>query len=825
MLQTILLSVARQARRHPLFISLNIAGLALGLAVFLSLIQLVRYEYATNSGFAGYAHIARLDEHWSEPGTTPYESGDATFRILDFLTRDYPEIEAAAPYLGGRIQVLQGAQSITLHKVTTRPEFFRIFALPFRAGTPDHALSRPDAAVLTREAAQILFGTDQVMGRTIDTNSYGSKKRYTITGIVDHVPSPSFMDDAQIFLPVTEETQALSCFSQWGSSCGELFVRLRPGADLARLNRSFPAFITRHAAGPSTIRSTLGPDPNRTYALSLMPLASMHFDDLRVEDIDDGVSKSVIDSIGLVGLLALVLACANAINLATARSGLRAREVALRKTLGAPRAALFVQFTGESLVLAFFSGLIALALCEILIPFMASTTGEAITIGYGFVALVLPFLVVASGLVSGLYPALILSGYRPASILASTRMPSGGRAASALRNALVTGQFAIAVCIVICTLVIAEQTQFTRIADKGYAKEGLLIGQQMQAAGIDRQRLMLERLRALPGVTSVTLGELEPNPHSQSRSTIEYTAPSGAHDAQLLIDQVTPGYLETYRPRLLAGRWFDLAHGKDDSPEAPGAESPDPVPGERSVVLNEKAVQAFGVADPREMVGKTVREGYRTMRIIGVIADMRFGPPRQALPPSMILFSTLGKGALVEPIPAIRYHGIDRKLMQERLDRTWASVLPDIPSHFSPAEDKMADYYSGDEKRSELFSAGAAAALFIACLGLYGLGAFAAARRVHEIGIRKTLGATALQIVTLLLKDFLRPVILACLVATPVALFLMRSWLSGFDERISLGPAVFLIAVGGALAIAALTVLGQTLRLARSAPSHALRAE
>jgi len=860
MLKTILTSVLRQARRHPLFVGLNVIGLALGLAVFLTLIQLVRHEYATNTGFEGYTHIARLDEHWSEPGTTPYESGDASFRSLAFLSQDYPDILAAAPYMEGRIRValpasgagtqVSSGREVTLHQVITTSPFFRIVTLEFTQGTARDALRRPDGAILTREAAQMLFGTEQVLGRALDTNKNGVKMRAIVTGVIEAPPAPGFMDGLQIITPASPTMQdTRSCFRNWGSSCGEVFVRLRETADIAGLNRSLPAFVARRASGSNSEGSSLGPDPGKTYSLSLMPLAAMHFADITVQNVSDGVSQAVVDSIGLVGVLALVLACANAINLATARAGLRAREVALRKTLGAPRRSLFLHFTGEALVLACFSGLLGLALCEIAVPFMASMTGEAITMDYGFMAFALPALVLTCGLASGLYPALILSGYRPASILAATRMPSGGRRATGLRNALVTGQFAIAICIVICTLVIGQQTDFTRDADKGFAKDGLLVGQPMGTEDMAQQRLMIDRLRLVPGVTAVSLGELKPNPQSESRSTISYNAPGGKINAQLLLDTVTPGYFDTYRPRLLAGRWFDLSHGEDDwpadtqsNPESPSAagapvsaapatpsgQAPDSTRTALpmlSVILNEKAVHAFGVDRPEAIIGKTLQGGHRVFRVIGVMADMRFGPPRQALPPTLLRFTTLSHRGLVDPIPAIRYHAVTRPVMEERLDRAWAGVLPDVASHFSPAEDKMAIYYTGDEKRSRLFSAGAGAALFIACLGLYGLAAFAAARRVHEIGIRKTLGATAGQVVVLLLQDFLRPVLLACLLAAPVAFFLMRSWLSGFDERIALGGGVFLAAIGGAMAIATCTVLGQTLRLARSAPARALRAE
>lgn len=823
MIAAILRSISRQARRHPLYVGLNVFGLALGIGVFLTLALVVRFEYSFNTGFVDADRLARMDEHWSEPGTTPFESADVSFRALPFLKQDFSEIEDAVTFTATNLNVQKNGQFTHFSGRMTDPEFFRMFSLRLVQGNPDTALTRPDGLVLSRQAAMTVFGKSDVLGKTVEINRIGQKSTYSVTGVLGDVPSPGLLDNVDMLLPVpTQDRVTRSCFLFWASSCGEILLKFHKHDDIAAVNARLSDFVLHRASGTAEDQISIGADGKRLYALSVVPLKETHFHDSQVEDAGNSAEQYVIDGIGLIGLLALILGCANTVNLATARAGLRAKEVALRKTLGASRFMLFTQFMGEAMVLSCIAGLSGLALCEICVPAIASVTGEAVRIDYYFIALLLPLVILGSGLASGLYPSLILSGYNPAAILAAARMPAGGRKATMLRNVLVVGQFSVAICIVICTLVIGRQTSFMRHASRGYIQSGLLIGQQMHSKDIEVQRHMLDTLHSLPNVTSVTLGELQPNPHSLTRTGFFYESPAGQVDVQMLRDRVSSGYRETYQPRLLAGRWFDATHGQDDGPSNAEFKSGN---GNWNVIINSKASMSFGFKKPDDALGKIIREGAKHFTIIGVIDDIRFGSPRETVSPEILFFSSLQSTPFDDPVPAVRFSGVAPVLMSERLDRTWRILLPNIPSHFSPADKLMEEFYADDEQRGYLFTLGAVAALLIACLGLYGLAAFAAARRVHEIGIRKTLGATSGQTLALLLGDFLKPVLLACLLACPAAWLLMRQWLSGFDERIALSPAIFLFAVAGATLIATCTVLGQTLHLARAEPARALRAE
>lgn len=821
MFATILQTVLRQVRRHPLYVGLNVFGLALGIGVFLTLTLLVRYEYSFNAALPDVDRLARVDTHWTMPGTPPGEVAGSTFRAMPFLREDFPEIEAGIRFEDTDLQTEREGVFTSFASGLTDPGFFGVFGLKLLHGVPDQALARPDGLVLSERAAIRLFGTTEAMGRTVPINRAGVTVTHTVTGVLARRMTPDFLSDIEMLAPFSsEDVTTRFCFRSWASDCGRIYLKFRRRGDIDAVNARLRDFVIRHAAGAEGDHTAFGVHPEKVYGLSLAKLDEARFRDFHVLYAEDGVDRTVINSIGLMGLLALALACANAVNLATARAGLRAREVAIRKTLGASRRVLFGQFMGEALLVAAIAGVLGLALCEILVPEVASLTGEELVVRYGLVGVVLPLIVLVCGLASGVYPALVLSGYRPAAVLAAARMPSGGRGAARLRDGLVTGQFGIAITIVICMLVINHQTDFMRTADPGYVRDGLLIGSAMPGSDLAAQRRMLDALRAVPGVVTAGFGELAPRPGTKNLGTYSYDGPAGPVNVYLLQDTVGAGYFEVYRPRLLAGRWFDIARGQDDVPSRDDMRTR-----MANVVVNAGAVSRFGFASPDQAIGKIIRSGGWTTRIIGVIDDVRFESPRQAIYPEIILFDTLAQRPFSEPIPAIRFQGVAEAEMARRLNRAWAGILPDVASDFSSVDARMAAYYSGDERRGRIFTLGAAAALLIACMGLYGLAAFAAARRVHEIGIRKTLGATGRQIVALLLGDFLRPVMVACLLACPVAWVVMRRWLAGFDERIALTPAHFLIAVAGAFAIAILTVLGQTFHLARAEPARALRAE
>ncbi|GBR46362.1 putative ABC transporter permease [Neokomagataea tanensis NBRC 106556] len=818
MFGTIIRSVARQAQRQPLYVGLNVFGLALGIGVFLTLALLVRYEYSFNTDLADIQRVARVDAHWMMPGVEAKEYPESTFRAVPFLRQDFPEIESSTRLEENGVSLQKDGHFEEFDEGSVDPDFFKVFGVSLRSGRVEGALSQPDSVVISEGAARKIFGTVDVLGRVVTLNHGEKNYAHTISGVLKNRSKPDFLTRYDFFMPITKNEEKQDCYIDWGGDCGAIYLKLHKPSQINVINAQLEQFIKQHAAGTDDF--SIGPNPERIFALSLVGLDKTHFYDAHLQYAQDAINQNVVKSIGLIAVLSLVLACVNTVNLATARSVLRAREVALRKTFGATRKALFIQFMGEATCLVVFSAFIGLALSEVLVPEIALITAKNVTIDYGFVCGILPIIIVACSVLSGVYPAVILSGYRPSLIFAATRMASGGRFAERLRNGLTVGQFTIAVSLVICMLVIHHQTEFLRDANRGFSKEGLLIGHQIAADTLKTQKDILREIRNVQGVDFATLALLAPNPDRKSRTTFDYNAPTGTVRVHVLTDTVSTDYQKTYQPVLMAGRWFDLEHLEDVLPTGNGKRQR-----RTNAILNASAALKFGFHTVEDAVGKTINDGGGDVVIIGVIRDIRFESPHAAVYPSIIFFNPLSDNSLYLPIPAIRFHGVSEAVMKSRLEKAWYKITPNMPADFSDINERLSSYYEDDQRLGEVFTAGAVVALMIACLGLYGLASFAATRRVHEIGIRKTLGATGGQVIALLLQGFLKPVALACVIATPIAWVIMRSWLSGFDQRIALSGGDFIIAVLGAIIIATVTVIGQTYRISRAEPARALRAE
>ena len=543
----------------------------------------------------------------------------------------------------------------------------------------------------------------------------------------------------------------------------------------------------------------------------------------------------VIAALSAVGVLTLLLAAVNYVNLATARAGLRAREVAIRKVMGATPAILFGQFMAESVVTAVLATLIGLALCELALPLVNAAGGLDLHLDYLSLDGPLPPVLIAMAVVgvgAGLYPAAVLSRYRAAQVLASARAPGGGRAGGRVREVLVIGQFAIAIALAVAPGVIVVQMRYLRSADVGFRRDGLIVVSSFDDADVSatQRASLLEAWKTVPGVMSDTAATIAPA-NDDNTSATNFNRP-GQHGDGPSVNwvNVMPGFFEAYGAHMIEGRTLDKAHGGDDAPAPFPKDKPAPR-GEtrpvRNVVLNEGAVRSLGFADATHAIGQTLLEGiqaggYARLNIVGVVHDIRFRSPHQPVPATIYFLQSRDFGDLVA---VVRYSGASSPDMLTRLRRTWIGTVPDTPFRAHTSQDDLARYYKPDDQHGRLFTIGAVLAVAIGCVGLYGLASFNTARRVKEIGIRKTLGASTADVLRLLVGQMLRPVVISNLVAWPLAWIVMRSWLDGFDQRIALNPLYFIGASGLMLAVALLTVIGQALSVAHAEPARALRHE
>ena len=821
MLAHYLLTLYRSLSRHRLYAAINVLGLAVGIAVFLVLFLDVRFEtsferwipnadqiYAIRT--SGQGELAGL-------GAMNHTMGG----LLDELRADYPQLVGTRVWEDGG--TVRQADKITAEQVEkVDPTFFKVFDLPLIQGDKAALLTRPDDLILTQSKAKQYFGDVDPIGRKLTVAFDGEVRVLRVVGVLKDPPKTTdFNFDLITLLKVPTPAQD-PAWREWGSIELDTYLRMKTPDQARALDGEFDRFIDRHAA------QDMGPNAHKMWRERTLPLLAEHL----VEPKD----ASIVAALGGVGLLTLLLAAVNYVNLATARAGLRAREVAVRKVMGATVPVLAGQFIAEAVATVALGALIGLALCELALPLVNAAGGLSLKLDYlgdpGLAAAVV-FTVLLVGLGAGFYPALILARYQPAAVLASAKTPGGGRVSGRVREGLVVFQFAVAIAFTIATGVIVSQTSYLRHADIGFNRDGLIIIDSFQDEEVNaaQRANLLDVWRSRPGVISVTSGDIAPGVDN-STSNSNFKRPGQPGDGLVLgVVQAGQDFFETYGARLLAGRLPDRAHAADYPQYVPAGRDVNQFLATHqappNVVLNASAVRALGFGSAADAVGKivtagTTKDAFTPMAVIGVVADIRFRSPRLHVPPTLYF----GKSGDVRNAPAtVHYRGGDPHAVMDELSSDWRRIAPTDPFRAKPIDQSLGRYYAKDDHQGRLFTLGALLAVLIGCVGLYGLASFNTARRVKEIGIRKTLGASTADILKLLIGQFLRPVLIANLIAWPLAWWVMNGYLSGFDQRIGLNPAYFLAATALTLLIAVGTVAGQAYAVARAEPAKALRHE
>ncbi len=799
-----LVSFYRSLGHHRLHAALNIGGLALGIAVFLTLGLYVRYETSFEHWLPDHREIYAVQTVWSVPGNAangayPYTMGG----LLEQMREDMPGI------VGTRIRggdaggsVRRGSSTVSENVAQVDPSFFDVFALPMVSGDGAAALQAPTNILLSESTARKYFGQSDPIGQmlTITVDAPGS---YRVAGIFRDLP-PNTELDFSILMPLPRTPPSDTWF-HWGSTGLQTYLRFATPEAARAFADTLHAFVDRRGS------KDLGKDAWSMQQLALLPFDRLH---LEPEGPQSASRKMTVATLGLVGMLTLLIAILNYVNLAAARAGLRAREVAMRKVLGASRRAILLQFVGEATLTVAIAALGGLIVAEASLPLINAAGGLSLTISYPVVIPALVLLTLVVGPLAGLYPAVLLARFPAAEVLASARAPGGGRAGSRVREALVTFQFGVAIAFMIGTAVLVVQTDHVRRTDLGFAREGMLVIPALGNGLLTpaQRRSVAAAFRAMPGVTGVALGNGAVGSGANNSDNI--SLPGVAGEGPSVRSMITgPGYFRIYGARLLAGRLFDDAHGSDESRGQPKGQP-------RAVVINRSAVPVLGFRSPADAVGKTVG-GDRPRTIIGVIDDMRFYSPREPVGPVAYRYYREPE-EMNDAIASVRFSGDPRRALAAARG-VWQRMVAQIPFDGMSVESKLTAFYEADDRATRMFGVGAGLAVLIGCLGVWGLASFSTARRVKEIGIRKTLGASSADIVRLLVGQFLRPVLLANLLGWPLAFLATRAWLAGFDDRIALSPFFFLGASLFAIAIAVLTVLGQSLRASRAAPAWALR--
>jgi putative ABC transport system permease protein len=814
MFRNYLAAALRNLTRNKLVSLINIAGLAIGFAAALLITLYLRYQLTYEQFLPGHESVYRLSLTVEPAAGPPQILDSVAFSMAENLKTDYPQIERTARITVQFHSVRRGEFERAEGIYFADPDFFRM--LPFKAiaGDLETALDAPDGLVITPFIARRYFGDGNPLGQTLEVDRNVPLR---VLAVVDSLPGNTQF----AFTMVASSKSKMSRQSVIAAGGPEAdwpgaftYFQVRNRADVARIEADSQNFLRRHYPHASGLRRTM----------QILPLSRVHLAPTGRNSLSPSTDPRTLWTLGLVGLLVLSLAVINFVNLMTARAAQRAVEVGVRKSAGARRADLILQFLGESCLYVFAAVLVAMALVELALPtFNAMLSigpddeqGQAATVSFQYwrepmLAGALLLAALAVGVLAGAYPAFVMSAMRPINAL---HRGVSALASARVRQILVVLQLSALVGLVICTAVIHRQMTFSLT----------------EAQRIDRDQVMLlfftktpsdaikDAIARVPGVTGVTAAQAAPTNYANGNGS--FRRPAGAAPVRLLISPIDYNFFEFYRVTPLAGRLPSRDHGTDLLVPNDGSRH-------LSVFVNEAAVRALGFASPAAAIEQPIVPlsqditAPASTTIAGVVPDIPVDSVRTQIQPAMYVvapqFSTL---------MSIRLEGRDIPETEAAIDAVWRKLgEPMAPSHLFLDLYFRRMYFDIIQQRRVLgFLSGVA--VFLSCLGLFGLSIYTAQRRIKEIGIRKVMGASTGAVMRLLLWAFTKPVIWASLIAWPLAAWLMDRWLDGFVYRVTLGwwwllPGASLLA----LAITLATVSVHSYLVARAAPSGALRYE
>jgi len=802
----------RTLARDRFFSAVNLLGLAVGLASVAFILLYVRGETSYDSWLPDSGTLYRIDTRETVPGQEPVRIAAAPGPLSGALTREFPEIEEITRAFRIRTNVVRDNRPSAENLLVADPNFFRLMGLPFAAGSADSALRTNGSAAIRRSAAIRIFGNEKAVGKRL-TAHLPDARDYIVGAVFEDIPENSHLD-FDVVVPFqsyfganTEEIRAIP--DNWGGAYFHTYARLRPGAAPSAIEARMPDFVDRNL--PQWLTGLLKSAPHDFYRFSFVNVRDVHFDGADVDSMKPPGNRAGMVAISFVAILILLIACVNFANLSMARSTLRAREVGLRKVLGANRFQIFEQFIGEAVLITAIAGLIAMALVELTVPVLGPYFGlpedtlreNHVELALGMVALIL-----ATALLSSLYPSAIISRIKPAAALSrDNARRTGGR----IRSLLVVLQFAVSIGLITTTTVMVMQTRFARSASLGFDSRNMLILRVPERA--DRAasvRSLAEALRRNPDVTDVAVSSAVPT--DQSEDNISIQLPGSPKPIQLGIHQVDSSFFGTFGVAAIAGR-TSSALAEAAAPED-GAQPTAPI------VVNRSALVSLGYRDPGKAIGQVLRTGSRQFEIVGVVPDIHFRSLHQPVRPEIYRLAEDAGGVI-----SVRYNGAELRDVVTFVEASWRDRLPDVEIDRAFLEDRVAALYDKEGRQSALLSIFAAVALILSCLGLLAMAAFSVQRRTGEIAIRKVLGARTPDILRLLLWEFTRPVVVANIIAWPAAYYVLRTWLNQFAYRIDLPAWPFILSGLAALIVAFAAVGNHAIQVARTSPALALRHE
>ncbi|MBD2700495.1 ABC transporter permease [Spirosoma sp. BT702] len=799
MIQNYLKIAWRNLTRHKTFASINILGLVLGMASSLLILLWVQHERSIDHFHANGSRLYQILENQQTTGNDLSTTPTTPHLLAPALVAELPEVERSVHMTPGNMLLLAvGTNSYRERGCYASPDLFQIFSFPMVQGNPKTALVGPSSLVISEAVARKLFGRTDVVGRSV---RIGNKDDRQVTGVFQDIPTNSSLK-FDFVLPSKPYIKQNPQAPRWSRNGWRTFALLRPNVDIAALNAKMLDFIHRHDS-----------------TLTMVTTFMFRFEDTYLHSKftkgqPDGGRIEYVRLFTIVAVFLLLIACINFMNLATARSAKRAKEVGIRKVVGAERAYLIGQFTGEAVLLTIVSAMIALVLVQCLIPLFNQLTEKQMAIPYdnpifwaGLLGLAL-----ITGLLAGIYPAFFLSSLQPVKVLkgnsptALLRFKAG---AVLLRQGLVVFQFALSLLLIIGTLIVSRQMHFIRTKNLGIDRENVIYmrvdGELTRHFEPFRQALL-----QAPGIRSVSSSAEDPLYTNNSTTGVSWKGKPQTDNTMFFELPVSYDFVKTMNIQLVAGREFSKAFPADST----------------NYIINEEAARRMGMNNRNRTGGPAGSPVGQTMSfedvpgtIVGVVKNFHLNSLRVAIEPLVIHFGTTNNTLLVRTQPGQTEQAL------ASLEKLAKQFNPAYPFTYTFADENFEKLYKSETLVGKLTSYFALIAIGIACLGLFGLAMFMAEQRTKEIGVRKVMGASVGSIIALLSGDFLKLVAVAIVIASPLAWWAMHEWLQTFAYRIDIAWWMFTLAGGLVTGVALLTVSYQSIKAALVNPVKSLRSE
>lgn len=799
----------RNILRNKAYSAINVAGLTVGIAACLLIFVVIQYELSFDTFQDNYRNIYHIVTQQTHEDGFAYNPG-VPVPATEVLRLDFPEAKVApvVSSYGSQITVPAGGSNNEAGDKKfientgvffMGPQFFELFNSKWLAGNKS-VLNEPNMVVINKSSAIKYFGDwKNAMGRSLKMDNLINLK---VAGIIEDAPVNSDLPLNILVSLITWQKypDVYGYTKDWGqlSSSHQVFMLFPPNENMAKVAGQLKTFNARHSGANS---------PNKAVML-LQPLSDMHFDTRFGGNLGDHViSRATIHTLSFVAVLIIIMASINFINLSTAQSVGRSKEVGIRKVLGSSRAQLIAQVIGETSIIVFGAVALSLILAKLALPYLkniASVPDNIALINSGSI-LFLACVTLLVILLSGLYPALIVSGFKPVLAL-KNKITAASIGGIPLRRALVVAQFAISQLLIIGTIIAVRQMDFVNNADLGFNKDAILIiPGYTDSVSLAKLRPFKERLLQNPAIKSVTF--ISDPPSSSNKSATNFYFDHSEHDNGIttFLKFGDEDYFKTFKLHFVAGKSYD--------------------PGDtiRQVVVNETFLTKLGIKHPEDAIGKAVRlGGVRNpwYPITGVVKDFKPNSLRESVTPMLI-----APRKTVESETAVKLQTNNMTQTVASIQKLWESTFPEYAYSGYFLDENIAKFYNQENQLALVYKIFAGIAIFISCLGLYGLVSFMAVQRTKEVGIRKVLGASVSSIVFLFSKEFLILIAISFVIAMPTAWYMMSGWLQNFVYRINMTPGVFVLAIAASLLIAWLTVGYKAVKAALANPVRSLRSE